>query len=249
MPSFFITGTSRGIGLALVEELLKDPQNFVIATARNPSGSKGLQALSAKFSKDRLALVPLDTSKPEQITQAAKEVEKLTPNGLDYLVNNAGISLQPLATFEELKIDLFAEELLFNTVPILNLLREFKPLIAKSATKKVVTITSELGSIELGGGRPDLANAYSVGKAALNMLIRKWGASHHPEGIINVLIHPGWVDTELGNDIDPWLQQRFPGIKPISVETSVQGVIKVAKEAKLEDAVPFFNYDGKPIPW
>ncbi len=67
---------------------------------------------------------------------------------------------------------MFTKELLFNTVPILHLLRAFKPLVAKSSEKKVITITSDLGSIEAAGGRPNLANAYSVGKAALNMSVQ-----------------------------------------------------------------------------
>ncbi|CAL1699126.1 unnamed protein product [Somion occarium] len=251
MPSYFITGTSRGIGLAIVTELLKDPQNFVIASARNPGGSKGLSELASQYHSDRLTLVTLDTSVPGQITAAAAEAQKLLPSGLDYLINNAGVSYQNSATstFDELDIELFEKELLFNTVPIIHILRAFKPLVLKSAEKKVLFVTSELGSIEIADARPNLANAYGVGKAALNMLARKWGAVTKDEGIISILIHPGWVDTELGNNIDAWIQERVPGLKPISTQESAKGVIKVIQEAKKQDAVPFVNYDGSVIPW
>ncbi|CAL1706577.1 unnamed protein product [Somion occarium] len=249
MPSYFITGSSRGIGFAIVVELLKDPKNFVIASARNPSASQGLQDLASKYPKDRLALVTFDVSKPEQIEAAAKEVDQLAPKGLDYLINNAGISYQALTTFDDLDLKLFEEELVFNTVPLIRILRAFKPLVVKSTEKKVLFITSSLGSIQDAAGRPNLANAYSISKAALNMLARKWGAVNKSEGIISVLVHPGWVDTDLGQTIEPWLTAAVPGIKPLTVEDSAKGVVKVIQDAKMEDGVHFFNYDGTTIPF
>ncbi len=46
----------------------------------------------------------MDISDPAQILKVAEEVQKLLPDGLDYLVNNAGISHQPLTTFEDLYV-------------------------------------------------------------------------------------------------------------------------------------------------
>ena len=57
----------------------------------------------------------------------------------------------------------------FNLTAPLLLLREFTPLVSKSQAKKILILTSVLGSIEIGYGMPGLANAYSVAKAALNM--------------------------------------------------------------------------------
>lgn len=83
---------------------LKDPQNRVIATARAPSSAAGLQELKLGAAKDRLTVLALDISDPAQILKVAEEVEKLLPDGLDYLINNAGISYQPLTTFEDLYV-------------------------------------------------------------------------------------------------------------------------------------------------
>jgi len=57
----------------------------------------------------------------------------------------------------------------FNIIVPVNLLRTFLPSIKKSKEKKILILTSQLGSIELGAYMPNLANAYSVAKAALNM--------------------------------------------------------------------------------
>ena len=80
-------------------------------------------------------------------------------------------------------------------------------------------------------------------------LIRKWGSVNKEEGITAVLIHPGWVGTELGLTIEGWIQEKVPGLKPITVEESAAGVVKVSLGAKLEDSVPFINYDGTKLHW
>jgi len=49
------------------------------------------------------------------------------------------------------------------------LLRGFLPLVKKSSAKKVMQLSSVLGSIEYAGSMPGLTPSYSVAKAALNM--------------------------------------------------------------------------------
>jgi NAD(P)-dependent dehydrogenase (short-subunit alcohol dehydrogenase family) len=125
MPSYLVTGSSRGLGLAFVGQLvsflllkasqgmelrlfslyqLDNPENYVIATARNPSTATELQALLSKFPKSRAVLLQLDAGSPESIENAAVEVLKLLPEGLDTLVANAGVNDQPTATFGELSV-------------------------------------------------------------------------------------------------------------------------------------------------
>lgn len=81
---------------------LKDPGNTIIATARNTTGSKGLQALVMKYSKERLILVDLDVTNAANIREVAKLLEILVPEGLDHFISNAGLSHQPIATFDEM---------------------------------------------------------------------------------------------------------------------------------------------------
>lgn len=134
MPSYLVTGSSRGLGLAYVTELvsfhpqkpskrialkfschfqLKNPQNFVIATARNPSKATELQTLISEYPKDRAAMVQLDLASPESIEKAAVEATELLPEGLDCLVGNAGANDQPLPTFENLSV--LPHEILIGT--------------------------------------------------------------------------------------------------------------------------------------
>jgi len=80
---------------------LKEENNFVIATARDLS-VKALQELAEIYPTTRLALVELNVTDVASIKKAAEEVATLLPNGLDYLINNAGISPQPMTSFEDL---------------------------------------------------------------------------------------------------------------------------------------------------
>ncbi|KAL4245025.1 short-chain dehydrogenases/reductases (SDR) family protein [Abortiporus biennis] len=251
MPSYLITGASRGIGLGLVQELLKNPENQVLATARDPSNSKGLQELRRQYpDNSRLALITLDVGKPEEIVKAAEEATKLLPDGLDVLINNAAILKNILETFDEIDTSAFLEELRLNTIAILDVLRAFKPLVAKSAQKKVVVISSVQGSLESVGQLPNMGFTYSVTKAGVNMLLRKWGKVYKEEGITTILIHPGWVATDMGlQGYDKYNKSLPPHLKPISIEESSIGVVKVIEDTQFSETTLFLSNDGETVPW
>jgi NAD(P)-dependent dehydrogenase (short-subunit alcohol dehydrogenase family) len=170
-----------------------------------------LQKLSGQYGKDRLAVLQLDLASPESIENAAAESAKLLPEGLDCLVGNAGANDQPVATFENLCVlqfktpmmiwsanqlihrdtKLFADELILEVVNNTILIRSFLPLIRKGTPGRLVFMSSVIGSVELAAGMPMLADAYAVSRAALNMLVRKWGGALKYEGIATALVHPG----------------------------------------------------------
>ncbi|EDR12976.1 uncharacterized protein LACBIDRAFT_312065 [Laccaria bicolor S238N-H82] len=248
MPSWLITGTSRGIGLSIVSDLLKEENNFVIATARDIR-AKGLQELASKYPKTRLALIELNVTDVASIEKAAEEVATLLPNGLDYLINNAGIMPQPMTSFEDLDLKLFADELSFSTIAVIRVTSAFLPLVKKSAVKKIIFITSVLGSLELGGSWPFITNSYSISKAALNMLARKWGAVLKHEGVTVALVHPGWVQTDLGDEIKEWMETYAKNSPQITTAQSSAGILAVAKKVTIDSTASFYNYDGSKLPF
>ncbi|KAI0076758.1 NAD(P)-binding protein [Panus rudis PR-1116 ss-1] len=249
MPSFFITGASRGIGLGLVAELLKDPKNSVLATARDPAGSKGLQDLVAKYPKGRLGTLTLDVNSPEQIANAAKEAAKFFPSGLDYFIHNAGYWEQAFTPVETLDTGAFEKEIAFYTVSVVHILREFKSLVQKSTEKKFIFISSVAASLTLVPNVGEVGIPYSVGKVAQNMLVRKWGIVNKEQGIVVAIIHPGFVDTDMGQAALDYFRAKDPNAKAISVQESVDGVLKVAFAAKLEETTSFWAYSGDVLPW
>ncbi|RFU78916.1 hypothetical protein TARUN_3312 [Trichoderma arundinaceum] len=235
MPSYLITGASRGLGLSFAKELLQDPANKVIATARNTAGAAGLQGLAAQYPRDRLVLLDLDVTKDNSIENLAAEIDTVLPDGLDNLISNAGLNPQPLASFEDLDLASFEEELVFSIISTVKLLRALLPSVKKGNDKKILVLSSVLGSIETAYHMPGLSNPYSVAKASLNMLIRKWSATLKNDGITTILVHPGWVKTtEVGDAIKPWMDKYAPNM---------------LRDATIKDNGSFFNYDGNLMAW
>lgn len=189
-----VTGANRGIGLALVKELLKQKAT-VLATARKPENAGELNRLAAGAG-ERLAILPLEITSQHSVDQAAARASDKTAV-LDILINNAAIFPEEGdERFEELNFDFFAEAFDNNVVGTARVSRAFLPLLRKSKAPKLVNISSGAGSIS------DKDNngyyCYSTSKAALNMMTRALAAELRPEKIIVVPICPGWVKTDMG---------------------------------------------------
>lgn len=93
MASFLVTGSSRGLGLALISRLASLPKaqvGTIIATARQDNSPQLREIVNA--SSGRVELVKLDVTRKTSVEEAAQLVErKLQGRGLDYLINNAGV--------------------------------------------------------------------------------------------------------------------------------------------------------------
>ena len=59
----------------------------------------------------------------------------------------------------------------------------------------------------------------------------------------------GWVDTEMGSQIDDWVAKNFPKLRKISAEAAAEGTLKVFHSASLDEAVEFYMWDGTKLPW
>ncbi|EED85465.1 predicted protein [Postia placenta Mad-698-R] len=230
MPSYLVTGANRGLGFAMVEEL----------------------DLVAKYGKDRLALITLDYADGESIEKAAEAASALLPNGLDYLLSYAGVNLQETALFDQIDMKVLEDEFRINAFAPFHLTRSFLPLVRKSNEKKVVFVTSDLASLENAPSLSTLSIVYSMTKASLNMLARKWAPTLHNEGIAVVLVHPappGWVGTDMGKLIREWVKENIPHHKMITIEESTTGTLSVIKQAKPEKAIKYYTQDGSTLPW
>ncbi|TFY79838.1 hypothetical protein EWM64_g4173 [Hericium alpestre] len=232
--TWLITGSSRGIGFEIVRQLLASPSNAVIATCRNPSGASALQELK-KTSEGRLHLVQLDANNAESIQASVSEAEKiLGSRGLNYLVNNAGVVHGKDTAFAMTAKDV-TDTFITNVVGPMLVSQAYLPLLDKAERKVIMNVSSGYGSI----GRQEsgkLVAAYSISKAALNMLVTKQ-AQERPD-IISYVINPGWVKTDMGG--------KEGKLEP---EESVRQQLKVATSATLESTGKFFDYDGSLLEW
>jgi NAD(P)-dependent dehydrogenase (short-subunit alcohol dehydrogenase family) len=72
----------------------------------------------------------------------------------------------------------------------------FVPIMKTNKYGRIVNVSSLAGSLEYTnyGGTP----AYSISKAALNMLTRKLAVELANTGILVNSVDPGWVATDMG---------------------------------------------------
>lgn len=86
MPSYVITGASRGLGYAFLQHLSRDSSNVVIGLVRNKA------ATDEKVQKDGLKnvhIIQADVVDIPALKKAAEETTQLTGGSLDVLINNA----------------------------------------------------------------------------------------------------------------------------------------------------------------
>lgn len=247
--TWVISGANRGIGLGLVKRLLSRPSTTVIATVRNNETASSLTADAKNIPTkpgNQLYIVPLDFSAaipPETIRDAfTATVPSL--DHIDVLICNAGFST-PMTTTAETSAEALRACFEVNTIAPLMLFQALWPLLQTSPrAPKFISISSSVGSI--GGQEPVPGGAYGPSKASINWLTRSLHIQN--EGLIAVALHPGWVQTNMG-DFAAKEWNYAPGA-PETVENSVTGVLEIVDGATREAASgKFLSYTGQELPW
>jgi len=231
MPTVLVTGANRGLGLEFARQYAADGWQ-VFAACRAPDDARELQELAAA-SAGRIRVVPIDVADSASVGAAAKA---LGGQPIDLLLNNAGVGGPPGQQLGKLDYAAWARVLDINTLGPMRVTEAFLENVAQGGGKRIVTITSAMGSIadNLSGGR----YAYRSSKAAVNIVMKSLSVDLAPRGITCVVMHPGWVRTDMGGE----------GGK-LSPAESVKSVRAVIESLKPEDSGKFLNYDGKPYPW
>jgi NAD(P)-dependent dehydrogenase (short-subunit alcohol dehydrogenase family) len=228
---YAITGASRGLGLEFVRQLL-NRGDTIEAGVRAPNEARQLQEL-ARSSEGRLRLHALDIADPQSVDAFAATVGQGQP--LDVLINNAGVYGKDGA-LTELDYESMAQTFAVNTLGPLRLSAALLPALRRGAARRIVHITSQMGSI--GDNGMGGSYAYRISKAAMNMAMRNMHVDLHREGFVTISMHPGWVQTDMGGPQAP--------LRP---EESVRGMINVIDRLKAEDGGRFFSYQGQELPW
>ena len=223
-----ITGANRGIGLKFAEEYLKLGW-YVIATCRDPSNASKLNQLVKN--SESLEIYPLEVSNTDQIHEL---VSKLKNKPIDVLINNAGIHRS--CTLGSIDKQAWLESFAINSIAPYELTIHLLDNILQGSLKKVISITSKMGSIDdnTSGG----SYIYRSSKTALNSIMRslEHDLGHH--GIATLTLHPGWVKTDMGG-MGAW----------INVDESVAGMIKQIEKLNLSNAGRYVDYAVKKINW
>lgn len=220
MPTILITGSNRGIGKRLVELFDADGWD-VIAASRDPASAGG--------PGEKLAL---DVTDSDSIARAAAS---LKGRAIDVLWNNAGVYLDKGMGYADMDPALWAQTFHANTIAPIEVCKALISNVAASDRKVLAFTTSRMASLALNSGG---GYAYRASKAALNMAVSCLTKEVADLGVRTVLLHPGWVQTDMGG-----------ASADINTDTSASGMKAVVTGLSAAQSGHFLNYDGTEIPW
>ncbi len=238
-PTILLTGTSRGIGLELVRQYAALGWN-VIATCRRPHEANELQAIAAEFPKVKIE--ELDVLRHDMVDALAK---KYKDQPIDVLLSVAGFfgdNLQMRGSFyTRLNFDLWDLYVHTNAIGPLKLAEAFYGSVAASEQKKMMTISSQQGSIEDSYGPGSYF--YRGSKAALNMFMHTLSEDVKIKraDIMVGLFSPGLIIDDRTRNLP--LEGKVE--RPISVT----GMIGVIESFTPEMSGGFFKWSGETVPW
>jgi NAD(P)-dependent dehydrogenase (short-subunit alcohol dehydrogenase family) len=227
----FVSGANRGIGFGLALEMVQHGCK-VAAGYRDETRSK--QLLSEAEKHGNILPVKVDVTIENDVQHLYQFIDNRLGH-LDILVNNAGVNINEAAQINELDWQDVARSLEVNVGGPLMTSRALYPLLQKGREKKIVNISSQMGSIQLTGGG---ATPYRVSKAALNMLTRNQAIAYKKDGIAVVILHPGWVKTDMGGPA-----------APMTVAESVKKIFQIIEMISLANTGEFISVTGDRIPY
>jgi NAD(P)-dependent dehydrogenase (short-subunit alcohol dehydrogenase family) len=230
MPIALVTGANRGIGRETARQLAAKGYSVILSARDESKAKSAAEELSVEGGDVRPLM--LDVSDPASIERAAAELSA-DPRQLDVLVNNAGIGSDFGVAGADPDFDAIQRALDTNFFGAYRLTIALLPLLRKSSSPRIVSVSSGMGGVaEMGGWSP----GYRVSKAALNSMTRILSTELEDEGFLVNSACPGFVASDMG--------AQFGAKK--SVEDGAAGIVWLAT---LPDDGPtggFFR-DGKPV--
>ena len=225
MKNILITGANRGIGLKFAEIL--SANNNIYATARDISNADDLK----KF--DNTELLELDLLDKDSIKSFCSELKDIP---LDMIINNAGIFQDEQMEETILDPELWLDEIMINAIGPVVLSQKLKENIMSGNDKKIIFISSQMGSIDdnYSGGY----YFYRTSKSALNSAAKSLSIDWKADGIAVLMLHPGWVRTDMGGSN-----------AKLDIDTSVSKMLDVINSLDISKTGAFLNYEGKKLEW
>ncbi len=231
MPeTILITGANRGLGLEMTRQYAYLGWE-VVACCRDPEGAVELAQLAD--SSDLVQVRELDVTRMDHIERLSAA---LVGKPLEILLNNAGSYGQSNASFGNTDPQRWLDAFAVNTIGPMKMAEALLDNVLAGQRKVIASMSSKMGSIEDNGSGGSYV--YRSAKAALNMTMRSAAIDLRSRGAIVVLLHPGWVLTDMGG----------PNAE-ITVEESVRHIRRILDGLTLADTGGFFDIDGSCIPW
>ncbi|MCT7995463.1 SDR family oxidoreductase [Laspinema olomoucense] len=219
MATYLVTGSARGIGLALCQQL-QERGDTAIAVCRQSSPE--LDSLGIR----------VETGIDITSDQTLKElVQRLQGISLDVLLNNAGILEED--SLDRLDFDSIQRQFEVNALGTLRVTQALLPFLSQGS--KIAIVTSRMGSLEdnSSGGY----YGYRMSKVAVSMAGKSLAIDLKPRQIAVAIVHPGLVQTQMTD---------FTGISP---REAAHGIIQRIDNLTLDNSGTFWHANGEVLPW
>ena len=224
--SALVVGASRGLGLALVEELARRGCH-VVATQR--SNAPPLAALTTRHPQ----FVEIETVDINEVDSVRALRRRLEGRSFHLILINAGIALATNATPANVDERDFHAMMLTNALAPVRALEILEDLVRHDGV--IAVMSSELGSVTNNNG---YWNLYSASKAALNMLMKGFAGRRPSDPRSMLLLAPGWIKTDMGGSE-----------APLTVDETIPLVVDTIDASIGVPGLRFIDRFGKIICW
>lgn len=236
-----ITGGNRGIGLQTALDLGREGVTIVIGVRDVAKASDALAEI--RRAGVEVEAIEYDAARPETDRSVAAHLEARYGR-LDILINNAGISKEPLFGNDSSTVgsDVLRETFDVNFFAVVRLTQTLLPLLRRSEAGRIVNLSSILGSLTVHSAPSSpISQAKSLGynasKSALNAFTVHLANELAGTKIKVNSAHPGWVQTDLGG----------PNA-PVAVRDSAKTSVRLALLGA-EGPTGAFFHEQDALPW
>jgi NAD(P)-dependent dehydrogenase (short-subunit alcohol dehydrogenase family) len=226
MPTVFITGAGRGIGLEFARQYRAAGWN-VVATVRDDAAATDLAAAVPGIEIHRADMADL--------AAIARLGPAMAGRPIDLLICNAGIFGPRDLPFGHSDFAAWEQVLRVNVFAPAAVVEALIDSIVASERKQIVMISSGAGSNFRNTGKNHI---YKSSKAALNSLMRSFTGDLADRGVTLISMHPGHVRTNMGGPNGA-----------IDAEQSVTGQREVFDTLTFAQSGKFYQWDGTEMPW